>query len=65
MIKQLEKTGRFEQYREAKQQVRKLRENKQDDDLSLYKIIFADNELAAEEILQEKREDTIVREWEK
>ncbi len=65
MVKQLEKIERFNQYKDAKKQVKSLRLNQPTDSLSLYKIIFADNELAAEELLQEKREEQIVGEWEK
>jgi len=65
MVKQLEKIGRFEQFRDAKKQVRELRENQPSEDYSQFKVMFAENELEAEERLQEKREEQIVREWEK
>ena len=65
MIKNLHKVDRFDSYKEAKKQVSSLRSNNADDDLALYKIIFAESELDAEEKLQEKREEQIIQEWEK
>lgn len=65
MIKQLEKIDRFDKYKDAKKQVKSLRENQPADSLSLFKIMFAENELEAEEKLQEKREEQIIQEWEK
>lgn len=65
MIKQLEKIDRFERFKDAKKQVRELRENQPSEDYSLFKVMFAENELEAEERLLEKREEQIVKEWEK
>jgi hypothetical protein len=65
MIKQLEKIDRFDNYKDAKKQIKTLRNEQPANALSLYKIMFAENELEAEEKLQEKREEQIVREWEK
>ncbi len=65
MVKQLEKIDRFDHYKDAKKQVRALRENQPTDEYSMYKIMFAENELEAEERLQEKREEQIIQEWEK
>ncbi|MDJ0882089.1 MAG: hypothetical protein QNJ56_10615 [Gammaproteobacteria bacterium] len=65
MVKQLEKIDRFESYKEAKKKVKQLRNDQPSEALSLYKIIFAESELAAEEQLQEKREAPIIQEWEK
>lgn len=65
MIKQLEKIDRFDSYRDAKNRVRVLRNEQQASDSALYKIIFAESELDAEEKLQEKREAPIIQEWEK
>ena len=64
VVKKLQKIDRFETYKEAKNLVRKLRmEN--DESGQLYKIIFSDSELDAEEKLQEKREAPVMQEWEK
>jgi len=65
MVKQLEKIDRFDSYKDAKKQVKSLRESQPAEALYLYKIMFAENELEAEEKLQEKREEQIVKEWEK
>ncbi len=65
MIKKLKKIERFDSYKEAKKEVSQLRINKAEDDTGLYKIIFADSELDAEDKLQEKREEQIIQEWEK
>ena len=65
MIKQLEKVERFDSYKEAKNKVKELRNEISSDSPVLYKIIFAENELQAEETLQEKREQPVVEEWEK
>ena len=64
MVKTLEKIDRFDSYKEAKAQVKSLRLEPNPDG-GLFKIIFAENELAAEEMLQEKREKPVVQEWEK
>ncbi|MCP4075607.1 MAG: hypothetical protein GY744_05435 [Gammaproteobacteria bacterium] len=65
VIKKLEKAGQFEKYKDAKKQVSALRNEQPADESVLYKIIFADSELNAEQTLQEKREEQIIREWEK
>lgn len=65
MIKKLEKIDRFESYKEAKNKVKALRNEQAAADAALYKIIFADSELDAEQKLQEKREAPIIMEWEK
>lgn len=65
MVKQLQKIKRFKSYKDAKKEVSALRINKADDDPGLYKIIFAESELDAEEKLHEKREEQIIQEWEK
>jgi hypothetical protein len=65
MVKNLQKLDRFDTYKEAKQRVKTLRDEKASDDLSLYKIIFAETELEADEQLQEKRDAPIIQEWEK
>lgn len=65
MVKNLEKINRFDSYKEAKQQVRTLRDNQPSTELSIYKIMFAESELEAEEKLLEKREEQVLGEWEK
>jgi translation initiation factor IF-2 len=61
----LEKIDRYDNYKSAKQNIRQLRNEQQADEKHLYKIIFAESELQAEEMLMEKREAPIVMEWEK
>lgn len=65
MIKKLEKINQHDSYREAKNQVRSLRSAQIATDNAMFKIIFADSELDAEQKLQEKRDAPIVQEWEK
>jgi len=65
LIKNLEKIAGHEEYKLAQKEVRELRAAQQADDTATYKVIFADNVLAAEEQLLEHREAPILREWEK
>ena len=65
LVKNLEIVDEFVAYAEAKKQARALRT---DDSLApdtTVKIVFAENRLEAEELLQEKREKPILKEWEK
>lgn len=65
LIKQLEKLEEHDTYKAAKDKARSLRAEQTPDDKATYKVIFADNVLAAEEQLMESREAPILREWEK
>ena len=65
LIKSLDKLARHNSYKEAKLQVKQLRQEQASAETGQYKIIFAENELQAEEMLHEKREAPIVQEWEK
>ena len=65
LVKQLELLGTFENYREAKLLTKETRSNMDGSEAAQIKVMFADNELAAEEQLQEKRDKPIVMEWEK
>lgn len=62
LIKTLALEQAFDAFKDAKQHVSVLREQ---DAQAQYKIIFAQNELEAEERLQEYREAPILAEWEK
>lgn len=64
MVKNLQKQESHPTYREAKQRVSALREENEGSP-DLFKIIFAENELEAEEKLGENREAQILQEWEK
>ncbi len=65
LVKNLERLEEFEAYKEAKDFVKDKRKQLSNEDKTIYKIIFADNALQAEEQLMEKREAPIVLEWEK
>ncbi len=64
-VKQLELLDTFENYREAKQLTKKTRLEMDSNDAAQIKVMFAENELAAEEQLQVKREKPITMDWEK
>lgn len=65
MLKQLELIGQFEVFKEAKSLARETRAGQAESDTAEIKVIFADNQLAAEEMLMEKRDKPIVMEHEK
>ena len=65
LVKQLDLLGTFETYREAKLLTKETRRKMDGSEAAQIKVMFADNELAAEEQLQEKRDKPIVMEWEK
>ena len=64
-VKQLELLGTFDDYRSAKQLTKKTRSEMDGSVAAQIKVMFADNELSAEEQLQVKREKPITMEWEK
>lgn len=65
MLKQLNLISEFESFKEAKLYAREARAEQAEGDAAVVKVIFADNQLAAEEMLSEKREKPIVMEHEK
>jgi len=65
LVKQLALLDTFESYRDAKQLTKKTRLEMDRNDPAQIKVMFAENELSAEEQLQEKREKPITMEWEK
>ncbi|MFV2032629.1 MAG: hypothetical protein ACC663_09035 [Gammaproteobacteria bacterium] len=65
MVKNLNLLKHYDAFQQAKSEVRKMRETMSDEDRSELKIIFAESELHAEELLQQKREKPILMEWEK
>lgn len=65
MIKQLEHITQFESFQEAKAQARSMRAELGQGSPVTIKIIFAANQLEAEDKLQEHREAPILAEWEK
>lgn len=65
LFKQLDLLETFDSFREAKQFAKQQRMAMENGDSSMIKVMFAENQLSAEEQLQEKREQPIVMEWEK
>lgn len=64
LVKQLELISSYEKFREAKLKARELRAEVPEEGFQ-YKIIFADSELHAEELLMEKREQPVLMEHER
>jgi len=64
LIKNLELVNQFDLFKEAKALAKKLR-SEQEDERSTYKLMFAENQLLAEEQLLEKREKPILMEYER
>lgn len=65
LVKNLELLETHDNYKDAKTSVKLRRVEQEAGDQSTFKVMFADNELDAEEKLMEHREEQIVREWEK
>jgi hypothetical protein len=65
LIKNLSLQESFEKYRDARELARSIRKELPLDSGITVKMLFAVNQLAAEEVLMEKREEKVVLEWEK
>ena len=65
LVKNLELLSNFESFREAKNYAKEQRAALDAADTSLVKVMFADNQLQAEEQLMAYREPVIVMEHEK
>lgn len=65
LVKNIDQIGEYKIYKEAKQEAKRLRIENENNTDATYRIIFADNVIEAEERLHEKREETVVKEWEK
>lgn len=65
IVKNMEQVAEFEIFKEAKTFAYDKRTELAEGDEAVYKIIHAKNSLQAEELLSEKREQPILREWEK
>ena len=65
IVKNIEPLAEYEKFKEAKNFAKEKRQEEEIDSGNIYKVIFAENSIDAEEKLQEQREETIVREWEK
>ena len=64
LVKDLELLEVFETFRSAKTAAKKLRAQQTDDGPS-FKVMFADNQLSAEEQLLEKRDKPVLMEYER
>jgi hypothetical protein len=65
MLKQMELINQFAAFKEAKVFAKTQRAAQAPDDVAMIKVMFADNQLMAEELLMEKRDKPIVMEHEK
>jgi hypothetical protein len=65
LIKNLSLQESFEKYRDARELARSIRKELPLDSGITVKMLFAVNQLAAEEVLMDKREEKVVLEWEK
>ncbi len=65
LVKNLELIGEFDSFRDAKNCAKSKRGELDKDDVSLIKVMFADNQLLAEEQLLAYREKPVVMEHEK
>ena len=64
-IKNIEFIDKYAEFKRAKKFVREQRESTAMDNRTHIKMVFAENELEAEQRLREPREAPILREWEK
>jgi len=64
LIKELDLVNQFDSFKEAKTITKKLRAE-QGEQSYVYKIMFAENQLLAEEQLLEKREKPVLMEYER
>ena len=65
LLKTMEKLDQYDNYKEARNRARSMRAEMSEGDNYIIKVMFAASELEAEEQLMEKREQPILREWEK
>jgi len=65
LIKNLELLGEYQAFKEAKARAKALRAENSGDPAFVYKVMFADNQLAAEEQLLEKRNKPVLMEHER
>ncbi|GMQ83412.1 MAG: hypothetical protein BMS9Abin06_0146 [Gammaproteobacteria bacterium] len=65
LIKTLEKLEQHDSYKDARNSARSMRSTVAEGGKPIIKVMFASSELEAEQQLMEKREEPILREWEK
>lgn len=64
LVKKLELLQQFDQFREAKNTAKQLR-REHGSDAEVFKVVFAESQLHAEELLMEKREQPVLMEHER
>ncbi|MDH3636156.1 MAG: hypothetical protein OES20_15765 [Gammaproteobacteria bacterium] len=64
LVKDLELLEIFDKFRAAKTEAKKLRAEQSEDEF-IFKVMFAENQLSAEEQLLEKREKPVLMEHER
>lgn len=65
LVKRLEKLEEYDSFKAARSRAHELRAATSEHDNYAIKVMFANTELDAEEQLMVKREEPILREWEK
>ncbi len=65
LLKRLEKLEQHDTYKDARNSARSMRSAMTEGENHIFKITFAESELHAEDQLMHKREEPILREWEK
>jgi len=65
LIKNIELIKEFDAFKEAKEFAKQERIDQADGEDIQIKVMFADNQLLAEEQIMEKRDGSIAKEWEK
>lgn len=65
LIKKLTLNSKANSYKDAKREVKQLRESNPEESGQFWKIVFAESELEAEDLLHQKREKPVLMEWEK
>lgn len=65
MARKVDLIDSFDAYKEARSLARSIRTQLAPDDKTIIKLIFADNQLEAEQRLTEAREAPVLKEWEK
>ncbi len=65
LLKMLEKLEQHDTYKDARNSARSMRSTMAEGEDHIIKVMFAESELQAEDQLMHKREEPILREWEK
>ena len=65
LLKTLEKLEQHDTYKDARNSARSMRSTMAEGENHIIKVMFAESELQAEDQLMHKREEPILREWEK